>query len=392
MKTILYVSNSAGALARFRHPLIRAAVNRGWNVHAICGGGTNWRGFVNELEGLGAKVTRLPGLEQDGLSIGQLRREAREIGAVIDQVKPDIVHSFTHRANVASFLALRSRPGITFIPNVTGAGRLFEESPSLSTRVKKQALLAFYRAMGSRADIAFFQNPTDREQIGGVMGMDESKLLMTHGSGLHPDSVNVPSDEVVESFSKYLLQEHGISADKRLFLFPARALHSKGLREYFAAAEQYLDRYDDAAFLHAGDGVNNPAIGMTDAALEKLKRPGIASLGFREDILTVMECANVVVLPSFYREGTPRALIEGLFLGKIIVTTDMPGCRETVKDGWNGYMIAPRSTDALFDAFVKLRDADVVAMQSSSRELFDGKYHADHVVGRYMSVYDQVEA
>lgn len=387
MSTLLIASNTAGSAAVFRQPLIAAARAEGYAVHVLCGEGQNSPAYVEDMESRGAIVHLIRGLESDGLSPRTLRIQSRQVGKLIDAINPHIVHSFTHRANVVSYFALRQRKGIRFIPNVTGAGRLFEDNPSLVTLLKRKALLALYRAMAARCEVIFFQNATDAEEIGEVMNLPPDRIRLTNGSGLSPEGMPVVADLEVTAFRQYLLEEHGIEPDRRLFLFPARALHSKGVTQFYEAALRYLDQYDDAAFVHAGLTVEDPTIGLSAADIDAMRKPRIAYIGFRTDMPTVMSAVDALVLPSYYREGTPRALIEGLYQGKPIFTTDMPGCRETVVHGWNGYMVPPRSTDELFSALVQFRTADHQAMEANSKDLFERKYHARHIVDLYINLY-----
>lgn len=357
-------------------------------MHCVCGHGVEPLKYIQILREAGTAVHLIPGLDGTGMNPKALRQESIALAALLDRISPDIVHSFTHRANLISYFAVRARPKIRFIPNVTGAGRLFEEGASPGTRAIRLAMLGFYRAMSTRCEVIYFQNAADAQEIGGAMNVSPERIRLTSGSGLDPDSLEAIGSEDLAKVRGALARDHGIDPDRRLFVLPSRALHSKGVREFYTAASRYLDLFDDSAFLHAGEAVGNSSAGFDATTLTRMQRPGLAFMGFRTDILTVMAGAFAVVLPSYYREGTPRALIEGLYLGKMIVTTDMPGCRETVIDGWNGHLLQPRSVDALLAAFVAARDADTKRIKANSRHLFERKYHADRIVGAYLAQYE----
>ncbi|MGR3592237.1 MAG: glycosyltransferase [Limimaricola soesokkakensis] len=386
MAKIVYVCNTAGIAARFRRPVLKAALSEGYEVSVICGEGVNAPSHVEELRAIGATVYRLPGLENDGMSGTQLRRQALEVGRILDKIRPDILHSFTHRANIASYFALRRRPGIRFIPNVTGAGRLFGDGASLRDKVARHALLSIYRAMAPRVEVIFFQNSTDLAEIGGYMRVSPRKMRLTGGSGFDPSEITERGPIEVAEIRHKLAATHGIDPDKRLFLFPSRALKSKGVAEFYEASERYLDLFDDAVFVHAGEASSAPQ-GLDESELNGLQRRGLYYLGFRNDILELMESASAVVLPSSYREGIPRSLIEALYFGKSILTTDSPGCRETVIDGWNGKLFRPGSTQALLSAFVSLRNIDPLIASENSRKLFDSRFHSERVVRVYIEQY-----
>lgn len=110
-------------------------------------------------------------------------------------------------------------------------------------------------------------------------------------------------------------------------------------------------------------------------------------LGFKDDIQAYMRAADVVALPSKYREGIPRSLIEALGLGKVIVTTDMPGCRETVIDGWNGFVCKPGDVMAFVSAILAVDDDLISAARSRSRQYCETRFDANGLVrqtfGRY---------
>lgn len=387
MNRILFVCNTAGIAANFREPLLKGAIAKGWSVSLICGLGADAENCVKRLIDMCVDVHLVPGLEAASFSPIQLAREAREIRSVIMSIRPKIVHSFTHRANVATFLGLPGKTDVRFFPNVTGAGRLFESEASLEIRVARRLLLLVYRLMSSRCEVAYFQNETDAEEIGGAMGLPSERIEVTGGSGLDPSSLTILNESDIVGIRDALEREFGIDASKRLVLLPARALRSKGIGEFYAAASRYLELFDDAVFVHAGEAVESSDSGFGRRALQSMERPGLRYVGFRTDILDLMAVASAIVLPTYYREGTPRSLIEALFLGKLIITTNMPGCRETVIDGWNGLLVNVRSRDSILAALVASRGFDLEQVALNSRLLFDRRYHSDRVVETYMARY-----
>lgn len=387
MSRLLFVCNTAGILVRFRMPLLKAAQIAGYDVACVCGNGIDTEHYVSRLVSEGFDVRRLPGLEEDGLSPRKLKRQADAIGVIVDELRPDVLHSFTHRANVAAFLALRKRPDVRFIPNVTGAGRLFDKDLSLRGRVAKLLLLLFYRQMGKRCECIFFQNEGDMAEIGGFMRLPPAQLRLTGGSGLDPAEVGVESLENTAELRRKLKLKYGIDPDKRMFLFPSRGLKSKGVIEFYGAAARYLTLFDDAVFVHAGESGGHGPYWMSQDELVAMQRPGLHFIGFQHDIYSLIKASSVVVLPSFYREGIPRSLIEALYFGKLVVTTDSPGCRETVIDGWNGRLVQARSVPSLLAAIVATQVMDLVEVARNSRCLFDRYFHADRVTAIYLEQY-----
>lgn len=387
MARILVAGNTAGILARFRMPILKAARAAGHEVICLCGNGMNAEEYFAVLEDNGFTVHRLPGLEQAGLSPRALISQARALRAMIGEIRPDILHSFTHRANIVSWLGLRGNKDIRFIPNVTGAGRLFLDELSLRDRLAQAAMLFLYKRLAKRCECIFFQNADDLKEIGGPMGLPPEKLKLTNGSGLDPREVVATRKSDAATMRRRLHEEFGVDPEKRMYLLPSRALKSKGVVEFYKAAELYLDLYDDAVFVNAGEAVEGSAEGLSEASLKAMQRPGLHFVGFQSDIYSLMEASDVVVLPSFYREGVPRALIEALGFGKMIITSDRAGCRETVIDGWNGSLVTMQTPRHVLSAMIACREMDASRASENSRLLFERCFHADRITEVYLEQY-----
>lgn len=392
MATLVYACNTAGAMARFRMPVIRAAIATGYTVHCICGAGPRSETYFRMLKEAGAEIHSVAGLDMNDMRPFAILRQCREFGRLLEEIGPDIVHSFTHRANVVAYLALRSRPGIRFIPNVTGAGRLFEACLSWKDRFAQRAMLVLYKLMGKRCEVIYFQNEADSREIGGGMNLPQGQIRLTNGSGLDPTTVGEITPRDIAALRGALAQSHGVDPEKRMFVLPARALKVKGVHEYYSAARRYLEVFNDAVFVHAGDAVEGSQHGYSRQELERMQVPGLHYIGFRDDIFCLLAASFAAVLPSSYREGIPRAMIEALYLGKLVVTTDSPGCRETVMDGWNGKLVSPHSIDWLLSAFIAVRDMNPEVIAARSKLLFQNKFHAERIIEVYMAQYAEVPA
>lgn len=386
-KKILYVCNSAGALEAFRMPLLKVAVESGYNVECICGNGGDATHYVEKLEAAGFTVHIIDKLESPGLDPISIFQQAKAIRKVVRAFEPEILHSFTHRANVASFLALLRIKHVRFIPNITGAGRLFEKGASLKVRLSREMLLLCYRFMGARCDSIFFQNEDDLIEIGGRIPIKSSRVRKTNGSGLDPELITVRPGSDQSELRAELLSGFGIAANKRIFVFPARALNSKGVSEFYAAASRYLELFDDAVFVHAGLHGDDDHYGLGRDTLIAMQQPGLHFIGHRRDIYSLLDASSVVVLPSTYREGVPRSLIEALYFRNIIITTDAPGCRDTVIEGWNGYLINAKSTSSLLAAMVASQKMDQDQAAINSQRLFDARFHARRITSVYLDQY-----
>jgi glycosyltransferase involved in cell wall biosynthesis len=179
----------------------------------------------------------------------------------------------------------------------------------------------------------------------GVFYLNPDDLKLFKDLRITPDDINVT-----------LLNGIGVDQDwylpcdlpaEPVFLLIARLLADKGIREYQHAARRLKARYPRARFLLAGDLDPNP-LSIGAAELASWQADGaIEYLGHLDDVRPAFAAARVYVLPSYYREGTPRTVLEAMAMGRPIVTTDAPGCRETVVDGVNGYLVPVRDDVAL---------------------------------------------
>jgi glycosyltransferase involved in cell wall biosynthesis len=222
-----------------------------------------------------------------------------------------------------------------------------------------------YRFALRRSECVFFQNPDDRNlflELGIVP--EQACTVVVNGSGV--------------DVSRFALMP--VPRGPVCFLMICRLLGDKGVREYAAAAERVRVAHPEARFYLAGWIDENPDSIEQRELDEWVKRGVIEFLGKLDDVRPAIERCAVYVLPS-YREGTPRTVLEAMSMGRAIITTDAPGCRETVVDGQNGFLIAPRSVDALVASMERfIEDPELaVRMGGVSRKIAESKYDVHKV-------------
>jgi glycosyltransferase involved in cell wall biosynthesis len=170
-------------------------------------------------------------------------------------------------------------------------------------------------------------------------------------------------------------------------------LRDKGIYEFVEAAELLKNRGVKAQFWLAGDrDEGNPAsVDISELEVWR-KNKNVELLGHREDIPHVFSQAKIIVLPSYYREGLPKVLIEAAACGRPVVTTDMPGCRDAIDPEVSGILVPPRDTSALADAIQRLLlDPKLCAqMGKSARQLAEQKFSIEKVVSTHMSIYNEL--
>lgn len=356
-KRIVVVGSYANSLIAFRGALLRRLVDQGHEVIACAPSADD--GITETLRAMGVTYRDVP-FDRAGMRPDKDLHVFRVLVSLFREVKPDVVLSYTIKPVIYGMLAA----GVAGVPGrfamITGLGYTFIGS-TMKARLVGLATRQLYRLSLRRAKRVFFQNPDDRalfERYGLTRDADQATII--NGSGVD-----------LEAFKPLPLPKEGPS-----FLLIARLLTDKGIREYIQAARLVREKHPEAAFHLVGwldEG--NPA-GISKAELEDWVEEGIVHYhGHLQDVRPAIEAASVYVLPS-YREGTPRTVLEAMAMGRPIVTTDAPGCRETVEHGENGFLVPVRDAGSLADAMARfVEEPDLIrTMGQRSREIAEQKY------------------
>ena len=292
---------------------------------------------------------------------------------LLKRERPDVVLSFTIKPIIYGAVAARVAGVPRVVSIVTGLGYMFVGSGWIP-RLKQFFALTLYRLALRFNEKVFFQNKDDME------------LFLSHGVVAPSKAIRIPGSGVDTSFFSPRYGE----GEEGHFLLISRMLWDKGIELYVNAARRLRLKYPNARFLLLGPLDDNPAAIPTEI-LERWNSEGaIEYVGAKDDVRSYLARCSVYVLPSFYREGIPRTNLEALAMGKPIITTDMPGCRETVLDGKNGILIPPRNEDALVEAMERfLTDPSIaIEMEAVSRKLAVERFRSDIV---HRTIIDVIE-
>jgi glycosyltransferase involved in cell wall biosynthesis len=338
----------------FRGPLIAEMVRRGHRVCAVAPAMDD--ATAGELRAIGAASGSLP-LSNTSLSPLSLLRSLGAVRRLVRDHRPDVIISYTIKPVILAGIAGRLEQVPRVVALITGAGFAFTGGRELRRKVSRIAARLLYRLALARSDFVIFQNRDDLGLFEGLGLVEGGKAAVVNGSGIDVDRFAVAPLPV----------EPG-------FLMIARLLGDKGVREYGAAAAQLKAR--DAAVRVRLAGYLDPSpdsIGQRE--LDAMTASGIEFLGRLEDVRPAIANCSVYVLPS-YREGTPRSVLEAMAMGRAIITTDAPGCRETVEEGVNGFLVPPRDADALCRAMTRFIDQPELAgrMGEASRRIAEAKF------------------
>jgi glycosyltransferase involved in cell wall biosynthesis len=291
--------------------------------------------------------------------------------------RPDVFLGYTIKPNVYGSLAAQEL-GIPVINNIAGLGITFLKGGLFQTFVR-----TLYRTALRRSQTVFFQNPDDRALFLGAGLVQEAQTRLLPGSGVD-----------LGRFQPQLRTRKG--DDRLVFLLVSRLLRSKGILDYVAAAQSLRAEFPDSEFRIAGiaEPGHPEAIPLED--VRGWHAEGVVNyLGALDDVRVALAEADAMVLPTFYPEGTPRALLEAAAMAKPIIATDVPGCRDVVDDGVNGFLCQPRDSASLAAAMRRLlglSPESLRAMGAASRRKAEDQFDEQIVVERYLTAVDEALA
>ncbi|WP_373331803.1 glycosyltransferase family 4 protein [Thiopseudomonas alkaliphila] len=362
---ILIVAGLSGSLTGFRKPLLVALLSKRVEVHAAAPDLLKNQNVALELQKLGIHIHDIP-LSRTGLNPIQDFKSLFELYKLAQKIKPDAVLGYTIKPVIYGTLAAWLARVPKRFALITGLGYAFQESTDSKRSIVKKIAHGLYKLALSKSHTTFFQNPDD-EQLFKKLGIlkGNANTVVVNGSGVG-----------LEDYPLTPLPER----EPPRFLFVGRLLGDKGVREYAEAAQLVKQQYSDVEFdLVGGIDINPNAIKQEE--LDKWITDGrLNYFGQLKDVKPRIAACSVYVLPS-YREGTPRSVLEAMSMGRAIITTDAPGCRETVVNGVNGYLVPVRNSEALVEAMIKLieKPALIASMAIESRRIAEEKYDVNIV-------------
>jgi glycosyltransferase involved in cell wall biosynthesis len=309
----------------------------------------------------------------------------RELTEHFKDGAPDIIHAFDTKPSIYAIKAA-ARAGVPRrVRTITGLGYMFSDD-SLKAMLMRQVYGAMQKSVRQSASWTVFQNPDDQRYFIDGNFVDASRTSLVLGSGI---SISAIDDELAKGPSrKEIRASLGLDGCK-VALLPTRLIRSKGVMEYVGLARSLYERNKPFRFLIAGP---LEPLGPQAVSEQEIASGGeaVRYIGNRADIISVMAACDAVVLPSYYREGVPRSLLEAAAIGLPLVTTDVPGCREAVVDGKTGWIVPARDAQALESAVKKAfalgadgRKKMKDAARSHIRDLFE----LQHVARSYSDIY-----
>jgi glycosyltransferase involved in cell wall biosynthesis len=380
MSRILFVENKVPYVLSHRLPLLRAAQRAG---HEVCVA-TLIAGDGSLIEQHGFTYYPIGSDQRSNNPLAELRLIARLV-QLYRRVEPDLIHHITLRCVLYGSIAARFQRGAAIVNGVTGLGYLFSSEDTKVQLLRRAVLSVLYLVTRGMQPWWIFQNPDDKQLFAQWGIIDAARARVILGSGVDMDRFRAASNG-----SGY----HDTDATP-VAIFPARMLWSKGAGVFVEAAQLLEAKNTPVRMALVGDTDPDNPEAIPSATLQAWDDEGVVEWwGYQDDMPAVFKQSDIVCLPSMYREGVPKVLIEAASCSRPIVTTDAPGCREIVRDGWNGYLVPVGNPKAVAEALAALA-ADPhqrTEMGRKGRRLVDDQFSIDHVVRSTLDLYNDALA
>lgn len=352
-----------------RLPIGMAAKETGYDVTIV----SEDTGVSDKIREAGLNTINLP-INKAGTNIKDEIKTFFFLYKLFRREKPDIVHLVGLKTMLWGSLACRLAGVKAMVSAVCGLGVLFDEEHAHSFMTR--SILKVLRVTHKKKRLAvIFQNNDDKAIFLNAKIMKEEQCAFTNGSGINLQNYDFtpePTDGLIK------------------IIFTARMVEDKGTLILIDAAKKLEAEYKGTVqFLLCGGLDTNPN-GITKEMLEsRCDGEYIQWLGHRKDVLELLKQSHIMAFPSWYREGLPKSVIEAEAIGRPVVTTDSVGCRDTVVDGKNGYMIPIKDSDALAAALKKLIDNPELrqTMGKNAREFAVSKFDINDVVKVHLDIY-----
>jgi N,N'-diacetylbacillosaminyl-diphospho-undecaprenol alpha-1,3-N-acetylgalactosaminyltransferase len=346
---ISIISNTDFFIWNYRKGLLKSLKERGHEVIAISPKGD----YVRLIENLG--IVHIPiTIESKGMNPLKDLKILLDLYKIFKRKKFDLIHTFTIKPNIYGAISGRLKSVPVIVSSIVGLGYVFSGSQSnLKMRAVNIITRLLYKIAFRYSNCVLFQNQYDLGffTLQRLVDKRKTQIIKSSGVNLMEYSVSGTNSLTTDRLRKELM----IDGNKVVITMVSRLMWEKGVREFIEAAKIIKSRYPEAFFLLVG-GIDkeNPSA-ISEKYLNEAEHEGyIKWLGHRNDVVNLLAISDIVTLPSYYREGVPKVILEAMAMEKPIVTTDNIGCKETVEEGKNGFLVPVKDPVALSDGIEKL--------------------------------------
>lgn len=356
---VMVLSSFTTSLFWFRIDMMKSFLDAGCQVVAVGDGSEEV--WAQRFQELGIGYRQIP-VQRNGTNPLHDLKTLRALYRILKEERPDKIFSYQAKTVIYGGIAARMLGIREVYPLIAGVGSVFlGDSPK--QRLLRGILVAEYKQGLRRAPKVFFQNRDDLAVFTSHGILPESKAVMLHGSGVN-----------VEKFAPTPLPE------QPAFLCISRLIRDKGVCEYLDAAREIRRRHPQVRCVLVGPFDTNPSAIRPEQLQPYMDDGSIEYVGEQKNVYPYLRECTAYVLPS-YHEGTPKTVLEAMASGRTIITTDAPGCRETVTDGVNGYLVPVKNVDAIVEAMEKILadPARTAEMARTARQIAVDKYDVNKV-------------
>lgn len=327
---ILVLSSYAPSLISFRAEMMEDMISNGHEVIAAAPEAViDWK---NKFDEIGVKYIQIDHLERTGINPLKDFSALVALIKIIYQHKPDKIFTYQAKTIVYGAIAARANGIKEIYALIGGLGSVFRNQSNKNI-LKKIIILQYKIAMGLCKKI-YFQNKDDVNAMKKYNLVKNNQIIMINGSGVN-----------LKKFRYKEIINHPV------FLFVGRIIRDKGIFEYIESAKIVKSKYPEAKIQIVGFFDSNPSAIFQEEIQQDIDDGTIEFLGRHADVTPYLENCSVFVLPS-YHEGTPKSVLEAMAVGRPIITTDSPGCKETVIDGVNGFLVPVKNSKALAEKMI----------------------------------------
>lgn len=352
MKKFLLISPKNRSVYNFRGDLIKEIQSKGYEV-VVTGPD---RENIDRVEALGVRFVEVP-LKKNSVNMFSDLKYLNNLRKVIKKEKPDVTLGYTIKPSIYGAIAAKLCKVKNINSMITGGGYVFA-SKSFKAKIIRLFAFTLYKIGLGCCNNVIFQNPDDKNDFVSNKLVKEKKCHCVYGSGVNME--------------KYKIMPF---PEKTTFFMLTRVMYSKGACEYLAAAEKVKKLYPDTRFMLLG-AIENIQDSLPREDVMKYVDSGVIDYyGETTDVTPYFAQCSVYCLPS-YREGTPRTVLEAMSMGRPILTTDAPGCRQTVIEGENGWLVPVKDVDTLAEKMIwYIENADKIPeMGEKSHKLCEERF------------------
>lgn len=375
-KKIILIGNTSSTMLGFRSDLMKKLISNEFEVYAfVCEYNEK---HLEEIRQLGAVPVTYK-MNRGGLNPFADLRTIFELKEKISKIKPNIVFSYFTKPVVYGSSAAKLSNVPKIIGMIEGLGTPFtihKNGQSLKVKLIRFIQVSLYKLIFPFLDKIIFLNPDDPKDL---IEKNSIKYKKNAVQMLGPIGLNL---------NEYPYT-HWDESQQISFIFIARLLAEKGIFEYIEAAKLVKQKYPNIIFKIIGGLDDENPYGLTEKELKDVISSGVVEYsGFVTDVAKRIQDSAAFVLPSYYREGVPRSTQEAMAIGRPVITTDVPGCRETVVDGVNGFLVPKWNPEALADKMCYFIEnpEQVNKMGLKSYEIAQEKFDAEKVNSKLIEI------